>query len=123
MQETISKSTSYPVHGGYGSGYIPQSPTEKYTSLNNNLSELDTLLQDLSNARYANTMERKGTLHILIINSLSTLKFVLCLDASTVNGSTSPNYATARSASANSTLNRPSVDSLLAELNTDATNG
>ncbi|GLV32740.1 Paxillin [Carabus blaptoides fortunei] len=103
VQETISKSTSYPVHGGYGSGYIPQSPTEKYTSLNNNLSELDTLLQDLSNARYANTMERK--------------------EATSVNGTTSPNYATARSASANSTLNRPSVDSLLAELNTDATNG
>lgn len=37
-----------------------QSPPGKMASLNNNLSELDTLLQDLSNAHYAGYLERKG---------------------------------------------------------------
>jgi hypothetical protein len=37
-----------------------QSPPVKMASLNNNLSELDTLLQDLSNAHYAGYLERKG---------------------------------------------------------------
>nr|CAD7588375.1 unnamed protein product [Timema genevievae] len=36
------------------------SPPVKMASLNNNLSELDTLLQDLSNARYAGYTERRG---------------------------------------------------------------
>lgn len=96
-QETITKSTSYPVHGGYGSGYIPKSPSEKYPSLNNNLSELDTLLQDLSNSRfnetYVNTQETNGT----------------------------GGYMNVRPGSAGSTLNRPTVDSLLEEL--DGPNG
>lgn len=38
----------------------PQSPPAKMISLNNNLSELDTLLQDLSNAHYAGYVEKKG---------------------------------------------------------------
>jgi len=37
-----------------------QSPPGKMASLNNNLSELDTLLQDLSNAHYAGYLEKKG---------------------------------------------------------------
>jgi hypothetical protein len=38
----------------------PQSPPAKMISLNNNLSELDTLLQDLSNAHYSGYVEKKG---------------------------------------------------------------
>jgi hypothetical protein len=50
VQETVTTSkTAY-----------PQSPPAKMPSLNNNLSELDTLLQDLSNAHYAGFVERKG---------------------------------------------------------------
>jgi hypothetical protein len=38
----------------------PHSPPAKMVSLNNNLSELDTLLQDLSNAHYAGYVEKRG---------------------------------------------------------------
>lgn len=38
---------------------VPYQPPGKMPSLNNNLSELDTLLQDLSNARYnSHSIER-----------------------------------------------------------------
>jgi hypothetical protein len=49
IQETVN--TTKTAH--------PQSPPAKI-SLNNNLSELDTLLQDLSNAHYAGYIEKKG---------------------------------------------------------------
>lgn len=64
----------------------------KMPPLNNNLSELDTLLQDLSNAKYSGTgsLERK------------------------VNGAVSP---------VSKTPIRPSVDSLLEELNSPIPNG
>ncbi|XP_008192951.1 paxillin isoform X2 [Tribolium castaneum] len=82
---------------GYGSG---PGAGEKRT-FNNNLSELDTLLQDLSNSRYGNISENgmNGT-----------------LNGSTYNGSggLSPH---SRPSSAQSTLNRRTVDSLLEELN------
>ncbi|KAL0272604.1 UNVERIFIED_CONTAM: hypothetical protein PYX00_005511 [Menopon gallinae] len=66
--------------------------SQKMPPLNNNLSELDTLLQDLSNAKYSGTgsLERK------------------------VNGAISP---------VSKTPIRPSVDSLLEELNTPIPNG
>ncbi|XP_049786885.1 leupaxin isoform X2 [Schistocerca cancellata] len=77
-----------------------QSTPAKMPSLNNNLSELDTLLQDLSNAHYSSYTERR--------------------DMSTVNGSTTP---TGRPSSSQETRVRPSVDSLLDELNTVVPNG
>ena len=64
------------------------------SSFNNNLSELDTLLQDLSNAKYANT------------GSLEKKK---------VNGSSSPVKTT--------NPVRPTVDSLLDELSSPLSNG
>ncbi|XP_021926820.1 paxillin-like isoform X1 [Zootermopsis nevadensis] len=78
----------------------PQSPPGKMASLNNNLSELDTLLQDLSNAHYAGYVERR--------------------DVSLVNGS--PTAAMVTKSSHESRV-RPSVDSLLDELNTAVPNG
>ncbi|XP_063907699.1 leupaxin isoform X1 [Zophobas morio] len=95
------RSPGYGQHGGvgYGSG---QTPTEKRT-VNNNLSELDILLQDLSNPRYATTSENgmNGT-----------------LNGGTYNGSGGLSPAThSRPSSAQSTLNRRTVDSLLEELN------
>ncbi|XP_069703000.1 leupaxin isoform X3 [Periplaneta americana] len=92
IQETITTTkTSYPQS---------QQPA-KMTSLNNNLSELDTLLQDLSNAHYSGYVERK--------------------DASLVNGSPTP-VMSARTSGHESRV-RPSVDSLLDELNTAVPNG
>jgi hypothetical protein len=50
IQETVTTSkTAY-----------SQRPPRKMASLNNNLSELDTLLQDLSNAHYTGYLEKKG---------------------------------------------------------------
>lgn len=46
------RSPGYTQHDG--SGYGTNQITEKRT-FNNNLSELDNLLHDLSNSRYANT--------------------------------------------------------------------
>ncbi|XP_023707259.1 paxillin isoform X8 [Cryptotermes secundus] len=77
----------------------PQSPPGKMISLNNNLSELDTLLQDLSNAHYAGYVEKK--------------------DMGLVNGSLTPGTR----ASGHESRVRPSVDSLLDELNTAVPNG
>ncbi|KAK5645183.1 hypothetical protein RI129_006483 [Pyrocoelia pectoralis] len=101
-QPSGTRSPAQPLHGGYGSGYLPQNSgpgTDK--RFNNNLSELDTLLQDLSNARYANTAEAmNGTVN------------------GTYNGSGGRSPGTySRPSSAQSTLNRPTVDSLLDELN------
>ncbi|RZC32829.1 paxillin, partial [Asbolus verrucosus] len=85
--------------GGFGSGAPVPAGGEKRT-FNNNLSELDTLLQDLSNSRYANTSENgmNGTLN------------------GTYNGSggLSP---TAHSRPSSAQSNRRTVDSLLDELN------
>ncbi|XP_066997875.1 leupaxin isoform X2 [Anabrus simplex] len=74
----------------------PQSPPAKNVSLNSNLSELDTLLQDLSNAHYAGYVERR--------------------DVNLMNGSVRP-------PSCQETRVRPSVDSLLDELNAPVPNG
>ncbi|XP_018336375.1 paxillin isoform X2 [Agrilus planipennis] len=72
---------------------------------NNNLNELDTLLKDLSNGTYANTTEIpvKVEKHNYSYNGSD-------------GGSKSP-ASYSRPSSAQSTLNRPSVDSLLDELN------
>ncbi|KAH0560319.1 leupaxin-like isoform X2 [Cotesia glomerata] len=78
-------------------------PSGKMPSLNNNLSELDTLLQDLSNARYNSySIERDSR------SSTGAL-----------NNETSPMM---RSPSSLST-SRPTVDALLEELNTAVPNG
>ncbi|KAG7204070.1 hypothetical protein KM043_001922 [Ampulex compressa] len=96
IEETIAKTTSgsYPQSGSSG----------KMPSLNNNLSELDTLLQDLSNARYnAHYQDRD--------NRVST---------GGMNGdATSPMLRSPSSAS----VARPTVDSLLEELSTAVPNG
>lgn len=53
----VSKSVCIPLlQPTYQNETIP-SQSKMSTSLNNNLSELDTLLQDLSNSRYS---ERRG---------------------------------------------------------------
>ncbi|XP_060529646.1 leupaxin isoform X2 [Cylas formicarius] len=73
---------------------------------NNNLSELDNLLEDLSNSRYANMPETNGT-------AASAVHFDGSYNGS--GGRSPANYS--RPSSAQGTLNRPSVDSLLDELN------
>ncbi|XP_063228227.1 paxillin-like isoform X4 [Bacillus rossius redtenbacheri] len=78
----------------------PQSPpaSSKMPSLNSNLFELDTLLQDLSNARYSGFSEHR--------------------DSGVSNGTLG-----GRPPSSQETRVRPSVDSLLDELNTAVPNG
>ncbi|KAK9296176.1 hypothetical protein QLX08_009737 [Tetragonisca angustula] len=87
IEESIAKSS--------GGGKMP--------SLNNNLSELDTLLQDLSNARYnAHYQERDSR-----------------ISTGGMNGDSSPMLRSPSSMSAS----RPTVDSLLEELSTAVPNG
>ncbi|XP_043481971.1 leupaxin isoform X2 [Leptopilina heterotoma] len=88
IEEAIIKSGSAPYNQSSSGGKMP--------SLNNNLSELDTLLQDLSNARYnTHTQDR---------------------DSRASNGVTiSP---TLHSPGNTLSTSRPTVDSLLEELNT-----
>ncbi|XP_046428283.1 leupaxin isoform X2 [Neodiprion pinetum] len=84
------------------SGNVPHSQTAhggKMPSLNNNLSELDTLLQDLSNAHYNAHLQERDS-----IGSTGRLN----------GGANSPML---RSPSSLSTT-RPTVDSLLEELST-----
>jgi len=52
-----------------GTSYTQASTGSKMPSLNNNLSELDTLLQDLSNARYNAHYQERGWLFRLLILS------------------------------------------------------
>lgn len=52
IEEAIIKSGSAPYNQSSSGGKMP--------SLNNNLSELDTLLQDLSNARYNTHTKDRG---------------------------------------------------------------
>lgn len=52
-----------------GASYTQASTGSKMPSLNNNLSELDTLLQDLSNARYNAHYQERGWLFRLLILS------------------------------------------------------
>ncbi|XP_078035803.1 paxillin isoform X6 [Augochlora pura] len=87
IEETIGKSSA----GG------------KMPSLNNNLSELDTLLQDLSNAHYnSHYQERENR-----------------VSSGGMNGDSSPMLRSPSSMSAS----RPTVDSLLEELSTAVPNG
>ncbi|XP_012274893.1 paxillin isoform X2 [Orussus abietinus] len=76
----------------------------KMPSLNNNLSELDTLLKDLSNARYNTQIQEREC------QSTTTR---------TSGGRASPVFRSPSSVS----VSRPTVDSLLEELNTAVTNG
>ncbi|XP_011874725.1 PREDICTED: paxillin isoform X5 [Vollenhovia emeryi] len=87
-----------------GASYTQASTGSKMPSLNNNLSELDTLLQDLSNARYnAHYQERDNRASTTGVNG----------------GATSPMLRSPSSMSAS----RPTVDSLLEELSTAVPNG
>ncbi|XP_076234777.1 paxillin isoform X2 [Calliopsis andreniformis] len=87
IEETIAKGSS-------GGGKMP--------SLNNNLSELETLLQDLSNARYNTHYQERD-------NRVSS---------GGMNGDSSPMLRSPSSMSAS----RPTVDSLLEELSTAVPN-
>jgi paxillin len=97
--------TSGPRSPGYGQhGYTSGPASGEKRTFNNNLSELDTLLQDLSSSRYANTSENgmNGSLN----------------GGGAYNGSGGLSPGTnSRPSSAQSTLNRPTVDSLLEKLN------
>ncbi|XP_034948993.1 leupaxin-like isoform X1 [Chelonus insularis] len=91
IEETVKTSVPFPSSG-------------KMPSLNNNLSELDTLLQDLSNARYnSNFIERDTRISSSGVN----------------NGAISPMMRSPSSLSAS----RPTVDALLEELSTAVPNG
>lgn len=54
------KSTNNAAASGQYIGQNTGSGSGKMPSLNNNLSELDTLLQDLSNARYNTHFQERG---------------------------------------------------------------
>ncbi|XP_043491086.1 leupaxin isoform X2 [Polistes fuscatus] len=97
IEETITKSSSTTYTQNPNTG-------GKMPSLNNNLSELDTLLQDLSNARYNSHYHDRDS-HV---------------STGGVNGgTTSPMLRSPSSMSAP----RPTVDALLEELNTAVPNG
>ncbi|GLH00347.1 LIM domain-containing protein jub [Gryllus bimaculatus] len=97
VHETVTTTTtSSSGRGGKGS-----------SSLNNNLSELDTLLQDLSSARYASASS---------YDQRRVCEDWLCVaDASLVNGSVGAHPQRPPSAQDGARA-RPSVDSLLDEL-------
>ncbi|XP_012263726.1 paxillin-like isoform X3 [Athalia rosae] len=91
IEESMSRTNSAPYSQNAQGGKMP--------SLNNNLSELDTLLQDLSNAHYNTHLQERDS-----IGSTGKLN----------GGANSPML---RSPSSLSTT-RPTVDSLLEELST-----
>lgn len=102
--------TSYSPNSTYARTSRSTPPNKHF---NNNLSELDTLLQDLSNAEYNNQS--------FVNNSDRNVKVSSVV---TSNGSTSPGYGTTQPGKMlNDTFKRPSVDSLLEELNTAVPNG
>ncbi|XP_058794054.1 leupaxin isoform X2 [Phymastichus coffea] len=105
-REAIEESLARSGSGGGGVGSSPSQyrqggSASKMPSLNNNLSELDTLLQDLSNARYNSHVADR--------------------DIRTTNGGTSSPMM--RSTSSLSGGARPTVDSLLEELSSGMPNG
>lgn len=128
------KQTSSPVlNGGYNNGTgsptfnsLPRSSTpHRQTPLysngsgaatSGNLSELDSLLQDLSNARYGSSIEKRckwislWTKWSKFFNIFSS--FPALTQSSTLNGTASPSSPHVL----NDTIQRPSVDSLLDEL-------
>ncbi|XP_018573196.1 paxillin isoform X2 [Anoplophora glabripennis] len=117
--EVTSVKTSYgktqPISVAKSPGYIHYGGTVSATGtvgdekrpFNNNLDELDSLLLDLSNSRYANTTTTDNSMNGSNGQFNETYNSV---------GKTSPaNFS--RPSSAQNTLNRPSVDSLLDELN------
>ncbi|XP_076253212.1 paxillin isoform X1 [Rhynchophorus ferrugineus] len=95
--------------GGYVSSGIGGGANEKRPHANNNLSELDSLLENLSNSRYAN-MPENG------LNGTTPLPSGGYNVGYGGSGGRSP-ASYSRPSSAQNTLNRPSVDDLLNELN------
>ncbi|XP_050509329.1 paxillin isoform X1 [Diabrotica virgifera virgifera] len=93
-----NRSPSYGLNAT--AGHSASSTMEK-RPFNNNLDELDSLLQDLSNSRQHASENMNGSHYNGAIADYG--------------GRSSANYS--RPSSAQSTLNRPSVDSLLDELN------
>ncbi|KRT85290.1 hypothetical protein AMK59_2986, partial [Oryctes borbonicus] len=104
---TGTRSPGYAQYGGPGYSSAPGT-VEKQRTFNNNLSELDTLLQDLSisqelnQSKYANVSGENG------MNGSFN---------GTYNGSGGSPANYSRPSSAQNTLSRPPVDSLLEELN------
>nr|CAD7404478.1 unnamed protein product [Timema poppensis] len=94
--------------------YPQSSPPVKMASLNNNLSELDTLLHDLSNARYAGYTERRGEIYYSMESEGTNVNYSNGTPTGTLSG---------RPPSSQESRIRPSVDSLLDELNTAVPNG
>ena len=126
--QTSSTKTITETRGanGYGNGSLPRSTTPHHNnslprsstpqqqklpgSASGNLSELDSLLQDLSSARYGNIVEKRNLLNLDLDLNDSNQYFHIVVDPPN-NGTTSPSpYAI------NDTIKRPSVDSLLDEL-------
>jgi hypothetical protein len=127
LQGTYGKTqpTSGPRSPGYGQhGYTSGPASGEKRTFNNNLSELDTLLQDLSSSRYANT---SGTTPAFWHFLMFLTNFVSIVEngmngslngGGAYNGSGGLSPGTnSRPSSAQSTLNRPTVDSLLEKLN------
>lgn len=90
-QKVIIEQRTSPIFNSSGSsggyhGSLPRNNSNSSTTNTGNLSELDTLLQDLSSARYGANLEKRG-------------------------GTTSPSQTFL-----NDSIKRPSVDSLLDEL-------
>ncbi|XP_045475431.1 leupaxin isoform X2 [Harmonia axyridis] len=92
---TVSDSKSPSYASSANNHYVPPQPQRRPGGYNDNLLELDNLLQDLSSSRYANLSDHG-------MNGSRN---------SSLNGS-GPKSPLSRPSSAQSTLNRPAVDSL-----------
>lgn len=125
-------SHSYQYQNHQHQGATPRPHNALYGTANrgppanaNNLSELDTLLQDLSIGRYDGTLDKKGktsrislnlTFHITNLHSTEAAMPV-AYGISQVKQQPGSNYSTL-----SSTTKRPTVDSLLDELTNASTN-
>lgn len=75
-REAIEEARTGGIGTGGASQYNQSGTGTKMPSLNNNLSELDTLLQDLSNARYNSHATERGSCLVLISSLLIGTKNV-----------------------------------------------
>ncbi|CAH1131790.1 unnamed protein product [Ceutorhynchus assimilis] len=116
--QPVSSSRSYSSAAPAGNYGTPGTTEEKRRPGNSSLQELDTLLEDLSNSRYANVPVPENGVN----GSNAGYN-----DSCSGSGNRSPAYANSRPSSAQNSLNRPSssqgvhnrpsVDDLLDELN------
>ncbi|XP_030034888.1 paxillin isoform X3 [Manduca sexta] len=98
VQKYSTTQSSYSTHSTHSPSYAP--PAGYGRAGRGNLTELDTLLDDLSNARYGNYGEKTSYTERTVTDGYSR-----------TNGAASPASA------------RPTVDSLLDQLSTDIPNG